>query len=110
MEEIRLKMISRMLEKSKKDDNWPKSVEEAAARIISAMPESDKIAVRNTKKDDLIRYVHGWGTGIRNAFGLWYANKDLLISACGETLDPKRASMVIIEAVWEKLHMQHDRK
>jgi hypothetical protein len=58
--------------------------------------------VRGTPRGDLIRFHHGWGTGIRNAFGLWGGNRALLDSCGGG--HPDDASMVIIEAVWKHLH------
>jgi hypothetical protein len=63
--------------------------------------DEDKRRVRETKKEDLISFHLGWGTGIRNDFGLWRGNTNLLAD-CHTTV-PEDASMVIIEAVWKKL-------
>jgi len=52
-------------------------------------------------EEQLIRFHHGWGTGIRNEFGLWKGNKELLADCHAE--HPDDASMVIIQAVWERL-------
>ena len=65
------------------------------------MSAEDKEFVRNTKKGDLIKFHHGWGTGIRNEFGLWGLN-NVLLEDTGER-HPDDASMVIIEAVWKEL-------
>lgn len=77
-----------------------------------------KMTVRSTPKDELILFHHGWGTGIRNAFGLWKGNAALMRS-CAEArggrtgagtgaafLHPDSASMVIIEAVWLRLQTE----
>jgi hypothetical protein len=53
------------------------------------------------RKDSLIELHHGWGTGIRNGFGLWRGNTGLQASCAKE--HPDDCSMVIIEAVWEAL-------
>jgi len=81
--------------------DWPATVDEAAERIISGMSDEDKALVRSTKRDDLLMFHHGWGTGIRNDFGLWQGNTALLES-CGP-IHPDGCSMVIIERVWERL-------
>jgi len=80
---------------------WPKTVKEAVAQILSKMSAKDKEIVKNTKKKDLIKFHHGWGTGIRNDMGLWQGNHDLMKDT--KAIHPDDASMVIIEAVWKEL-------
>lgn len=80
---------------------WPQTVEEAVDDILAHMNIEDKERIRNTKKEDLITYHHGWGTGIRNAYGLWAGNKSLMKDT--KANHPDDASMVIIKAVWAKL-------
>jgi len=82
---------------------WPTTVEATVDDIISALSEKNKETVRTTKREDLIKFHHGWGTGIRNHYGLWRGNSKLLESACGGACHPDDASMIIIEAVWNKL-------
>jgi hypothetical protein len=84
--------------------DWPQTVDAAATRILATMKDADKQRVRATKKEDLIRFHHGWGTGIRNDFGLWAGNKDLMADC--HAAHPDDASMVIIEAVWRRLQTQ----
>jgi len=83
------------------DKHWPKSVEEAADRVISIMPEKDKRFVRETKREKLVQFHFGLGLYIRNAFGLWQGNSDLLES-CG-CRHPDDCSMEIVTRIWEKL-------
>jgi len=80
---------------------WPRTVDEAATRILADMKGADKTRVRETKREDLIFFHHGWGTGIRNEFGLWKGNTNLLADCHAH--HPDDASMVIIEAVWQRL-------
>lgn len=87
-------------------DNWPTTVEATVADLLSALSPEDKETIRAAKKDDLIMFHHGWGTGIRNHYGLWRGNEALLESACGKGCHPDDASMVIIEAVWKALQEQ----
>jgi len=84
-------------------DNWPTDVQLVVSDIISSMSEADKEVVRNTKVDDLIRFHMGWGTAIRNRYGLWRGNAKLLVSACGKPCHPDDASMIIIQSVWQEL-------
>ncbi|MBI5425289.1 MAG: hypothetical protein HZA32_14515 [Opitutae bacterium] len=90
------------LEEEKK--TWPKTVDEAVTRILSTMPEKDRKIVRDTAEDDLIQFHHGWGTGIRNSFGLWRGNKALMEDCKSD--HPDDASMVIIFAVWKRLQSE----
>jgi hypothetical protein len=87
-------------------DKWPTTVEATVADLLSALSEESKKTIRETKKDDLIMFHHGWGTGIRNHYGLWRGNDKLIESACGKPCHPDDASMVIIEAVWASLQKE----
>jgi hypothetical protein len=80
---------------------WPKTVDEAVTRLLADMEDADKARVRDTKKNDLILFHHGWGTGIRNELGLWRGNTNLMADCHAQ--HPDDASMVIIEAVWQRL-------
>ena len=98
-------------------EEWPKTVEEAVDQVISSMSEEDKATLRNTPEQDLIVFHHGCKTAIRNDFGLWSGNEELLKS-CGSRIfpesaydeylammvDPDSASMEIIKATWTRLH------
>jgi len=84
--------------------DWPRTVDEAVTRLLAGMSNADKERFRAEKKDDLIKFHHGWGTGIRNRFGLWGGN-DALMADCHAD-HPDSASMVIIEAVWQKLQKE----
>ena len=68
------------------------------------MAEKDKQTVRDTPKDKLILFHHGWGSGIRNSFGLWRGNRALMEDC--KAKHPDDASMVIIEAVWARLQKE----
>ena len=80
-------------------DKWPTTVQDTVKDILSGMSEKDKELVRKTKSGDLIMFHHGWGTAIRNYYGLWRGNQKLSESACGMPFQPDDASMIIIRAV-----------
>jgi hypothetical protein len=79
----------------------PATILEAVESILSRMPSEDQARLRTTRREDLINDLHSWGRGIRNEFQLWGRNQALL-EACG-TDSPEGASMVIMEAVWDRL-------
>lgn len=91
-----------------KDDEGnilPVTLEQTVEDIISSLSEEDKKTVKEDKHCNLIRYHHGWGTGIRNNYGLWRGNTKLLRSVCeGKKCHPDDASTIIIYGVWNKLN------
>jgi hypothetical protein len=84
-------------------EKWPTTLSDAVKHITERLSEDDKRLLRETTKAGLIKFHHGWGTGIRNGFGLWRGNDKLIQSACGNPCHPDNASMVIMEAVWAAL-------
>lgn len=85
---------------------WPKTLDEAVKRLLAELSKKEKKALKETKEDDLIMLHHGFGTDIRNVFGLWDGNEELLKSCGGEWIHPDSASMVIIEAAWRRLQQE----
>jgi len=81
-------------------DDWPSTVDEAAAELVAGLDAESMTTLLATERADLIQYHHGWGTGIRNSFGLWGGN-DALMKSCGKP-HPDDCSMVIIEATWDR--------
>ena len=75
---------------------WPRTVQGVVNRLLNSMSQAHKEKAANTPEKDLCKFGHGWGTGIRNSFGLWSGNKELMRS-CGASR-PDDASMIIIEA------------
>ena len=57
--------------------------------------DADKSAIASLGRGDMIQYHHGFGTYIRNRFGLWRGNGELLASTGAE--HPDDASQVILE-------------
>ena len=80
---------------------WPETVPGAVNTVLSTMTEKDKSVVREMQKKDLIMLHHGFGTGLRNALGLWRGN-EMLLKSCKKT-HPDECSMVIIVALWRDL-------
>jgi hypothetical protein len=87
---------------------WPVTVEAVVVDIIASLSAEDKKRVRDTSDKDLIRFHFGWGAGIRNHYGLWRGNTQLIESACGGPCHPDDASMIIIKKMWEALRQQQE--
>src|SRR3990167_6956369 len=81
-------------------DQWPEIVDAVVQDILKRMTEQDQKRIRETSKEALIQFHHGWGTDIRNHYGLWRGNKKLILSVCGKPCHPDDTSMVIIKAEW----------
>ena len=83
----------------------PRSVTRAVDRIVADMYPELRDKVLATKREDLVQFRQDWGKGIRTQLCLVAGGNDqLLRSACGgELCHPETASMVIMEAVWDRL-------
>ena len=67
-----------------------------------------RVRFKNTLFKDLVKYHHGFGTWIRNTYGLWKKDSELLKSIellkKVKHIHPDEASQFIIELVWKKLN------
>jgi len=91
---------------SKPRKKWPRTVEEAVNRLIQEMSEEDRETLKNTPEKDLIMYHFSLGMWVRNEFGLWQGNEELLKSCATKEpfIHPDDASSIIIEELWKKLN------
>ncbi len=82
-------------------DDFPTTIE-AAVRILEDMiPKDQQAAIAAVPETELIQLHFGLGQWIRNQFGLWNENPELL-KATGKP-HPDDASTVIIRAFWQRL-------
>jgi len=87
----------------------PKTVDEAV-RVLKTKwlkPEDRDWILRNTREEVLGTLYLGFGTAVRNQFGLWGDNQRLRDS-CG-TKDPEGCSSVILNRLWESVRGDADR-
>lgn len=86
---------------------WPSTVEEAVDILLSHLPADDVEWMRRNPKQSVTSQLYrGYGTGVRNHFGLWGGN-DALLKSCGNE-DPEGCSIVILEAMWDRVQAQTD--
>lgn len=84
----------------------PKTVAEAVSYLVSGFTEEEKESIRKLKKEQLFNLHMSLGMWIRNNYGLWGSNKDLLAD-CGHR-DADNASAYIIEKLWWRLNGSYD--
>ena len=83
---------------------WPTTCDAAVARLATQLPQSEKESLAAMERSDLILLHHGFGTGIRNEFGLWGGNFAFIKSCSGKrNAHPDHVSMIIIERLWDSL-------
>ena len=86
-------------------DPQPSTLQQAVDTIVKSMDDENKNRLLELELSDLQKFLHGWGTGIRNAFNLW-SNVDLLTDCGSPSMHADDASAVIMNAVWYHLHGQ----
>jgi len=84
---------------------YPKTIQTAVEVLLAELPEKDREAIRIMAEDQLFSLHLNLGNHIRNGFGLWEGNEELLKACCHDTFlrGADGASMVIINALWWKL-------
>jgi hypothetical protein len=99
------------LDKIKESAPLPKTVDEAVKRLISDMSLKDRTIVANMAEIELSLLHANLGEYIRNEFGLWSGNSDLMTSCCffakKEKVQEDEASSIIIEELWKRLRKTH---
>lgn len=88
------------------ESEWPTTIKVAVEKLLSVMTPEQRELIRETAYADLIRLHDSLGRWVRNQFGLWRGNKQLM-EACGLP-HPDDCSMVIIEVCWRRLHSEHE--
>jgi hypothetical protein len=73
-------------------DQWPTSLRDAVRDIVGHLSDKDKEIVRTTKREDLIQFHHGWGTGIRSHYGSGGATRSCLFRRAVAPAPPDDAS------------------
>jgi hypothetical protein len=89
----------------------PKTVSDAVDMMVANMPLKDKTVLASMNEADLFQLHFSMGVYIRNQFGLWSGNEELLNDCrkiSGESsLHPDDAASVIIKELWKRLRETH---
>lgn len=84
---------------------FPETIDKAVGVVIAALSDDEKARMVAMAKSELSGLHFGLGMWIRNNLGLWKGSDQLMrvIGEDDELIAADDASMVIIEAVWERL-------
>lgn len=79
--------------------------EQVADHMFSLMHPDSKHAIRKVPIiEDMIKYHHGVGTGIRNEYGMWNDdNPHSNINVDGPNF-PDQRSHEVLKMIWQKVH------
>jgi hypothetical protein len=95
----------------RKPSKPPITVDQAVKRLISELSFKDKTTIANMAEVELSVLHTTVGEYIRNEFGLWSGNKDLLNSCCffakRDKVSEDDASSIIIRELWKRLRVSH---
>ena len=83
----------------------PRTIQEAVELLLTELSEKDRQAIRIMAEEQLPSLHFSLGNYIRNGFGLWGGNEELLKACCpdGAPRNADGASAVIMRALWRKL-------
>lgn len=65
-------------------EQWPRTLEEAVRISILTMTGKEKEMLKNTPEAGLVLFHCNGAVNMRNEFGLWHGNAELLTS-CGKS-------------------------
>lgn len=92
----------------------PKTVDEAVVRMLSDLDLNTKTKIAHMELYDLHNLHLELPVYLKDAFGVWYGNKELLAdcrTTSGESIrDEDEATFVILKALWERLRGTHKLK
>ncbi len=89
-------------------ETLPKTIAEAVQILIAKLPPEYLEHIAVASEDALAEYHLTLGMTIRNDFGLWCENQDLL-QTIGYGAEADDASAAIIHALWEDLQRRRTR-
>lgn len=92
-----------LIEKPSLDKTWPRNLKEAVEILKNEIDDNKKYEILKMSKEDFIYSFFGLGAYIRNKFGLWQGNYDLINNVDSINPDPDNISSIILDALYEEL-------
>jgi hypothetical protein len=97
--------------KGAKPSKPPRTVDEAVERLTTELSLKDKTTISNMAATELSTLHFNLGEYIRNEFGLWSGNQDLMASLSfmvkRGNVHQDEASSIIIRELWKRLRETH---
>lgn len=91
--------------------DFPKTVDEAVQQLKAILPLKDRTMMANMQSDELDHLETGLGEYIKQHFGLYTGNQELMQSCAQygnlQKLIPDEACAVILRALWQDLKSTH---
>lgn len=88
--------------------NWPKTLEEAVAELKNEFGKEEIDKIKKMKRNEFdINYLF-LGQYIRNQFGLWAGNKELLHNVLPNKPEPDNVSQIIIEKLFNDVKKERE--
>jgi len=92
-------------------DDPPRSIDEAVERLIDELPLKDRVSIAKMNKRELSAMHVTLGPGIREKYGFWTGNEELMescrILSGKDRFDVATGSAMIIDLMWAKLKRTH---
>jgi hypothetical protein len=89
----------------------PKTADEAVERLISELPLKDRVSIAKMNKRELSAMHVILGPGIRERYGFWTGNQELMEScrvlSGKDRFDIATGSAMIIDLMWARLKRTH---
>ena len=87
--------------------HFPKTIDEASNRLIGVFSIEELLKVKNIPWEEYRIEAHmGTAVWLRNYFGLWRGNWDLILDSGIESMDPDDVSSMILHDFWNKIQVK----
>lgn len=88
----------------------PKTVDEAVDRLLSELPLREKTRIAKVEEHEILGLHQTIGPYVRNRFGLWAEDSELVKSSrseSGKKLHPDEVAGMILRELWQRLRKTH---
>ncbi len=109
---VKIEMMNTHMEGNKihRDDSSPTGVyipvnlEDALKELDDMLPDEAEKDIKAMDKSSMVGYHHGFGTWLRNNWGLWQGSRLAKFFNNVGINHPDDMSSIILESYWQKLH------
>jgi hypothetical protein len=84
----------------------PENLEDALKELDNMLPSAAKEDIKIIKKSEMNNYHHGFGTYLRNSWGLWKGERLAKFFNSIGINHPDDMSGKVLDSYWDKLHTE----